>query len=617
MHYLTDEELMAMPIGDDVVFDIEVYRNFLFIGFQFVNTDKYVAFYSNETHNMNLDKLLWMLNRYRFISFNGNHYDLPILALILTGATPDKVKRASDTIIQDGVRSYDFYKAFGLEPPRMNHIDLKEVCPLQGSLKLYAARLHAPTIENLPVDNEQYLTEEQQFKVGTYCLNDLALTCLIFNELREQIHLREVMGERYGLDLRSKSDAQIAEAVMKSELERVLGRIYRPEFLPSTIKFHYDPPSWVSFEGWELKDMLDDLRKAVFTVKPNGAVKPPLVLDKRTVLIGKGLYRMGVGGLHSSEQTQAVKSCPEFSLVDRDVASYYPSIILNEELYPEHLGPEFLIIYRNIVERRLAAKKAGTTDADSLKIVINGLFGKFGSRYSIVYSPKLLIQVTLTGQLALLMLIEWVEDAGIPVVSANTDGLVFKVPASKEELYRKIVEDWEKLTGFVTEETPYKALYSRDVNNYIAISYANSPKAKGAYSLPGGVFKFHKNPNCNIAVKAVTEYLLNETSVEDTVYSSQDIRDFVVVRRVNGGASHCGRDYGNVIRWYYGRHGKSAIHYTTNGNKVGNSEGAVIVQDLPSEFPDDVDYEKYIGMCEDILISIGAWSPDEGQLKLF
>src|SRR3546814_14028970 len=51
--------------------------------------------------------------------------------------------------------------------------------------------------------------------------------------------------------------------------------------------------------------------------------------------------------------------------------------------------------------------------ADSLKIVINGSFGKFGSKYSILYAPNFLTQTTLTGQLSILLLIEMLEMAGI------------------------------------------------------------------------------------------------------------------------------------------------------------------------------------------------------------
>ena len=98
----------------------------------------------------------------------------------------------------------------------------------------------------------------------------------------------------------------------------------------------------------------------------------------------------------------------------------YPSIILNLGLYPKHLGTAFLEVYRSLVERRLAAKKEKrTVEANTLKIVINGSFGKLGSKWSTLYSPDLMLQVTLTGQLSLLMLIERLTLAGVPVRSVT------------------------------------------------------------------------------------------------------------------------------------------------------------------------------------------------------
>ena len=111
--------------------------------------------------------------------------------------------------------------------------------------------------------------------------------------------------------------------------------------------------------------------------------------------------------------------------MDCDVASYYPSIILNQGLCPANIGENFLRVYKKIVDERLKAKKEGDkVVSESLKIVINGSFGKFGSKFSALYAPEMLLQVTLTGQLALLMLIEKLENADIKVISANTDGVV-------------------------------------------------------------------------------------------------------------------------------------------------------------------------------------------------
>ena len=81
-------------------------------------------------------------------------------------------------------------------------------------------------------------------------------------------------------------------------------------------------------------------------------------LSRPGVTIGQGTYRMGMGGLHSSEAELTYKSTPESVLIDRDVESYYPRIIINCGLAPAHLASAFLEVYSGLVERRVAAKRA-------------------------------------------------------------------------------------------------------------------------------------------------------------------------------------------------------------------------------------------------------------------
>ena len=162
-------------------------------------------------------------------------------------------------------------------------------------------------------------------------------------------------------------------------------------------------------------------------------------------------------------------------------------------------------MYRSIVERRLKAKKDGNkVEADTLKITINGSFGKFGSKYSALYAPDLMLQVTLSGQLSLLMLIERLE-LGLesPVVSGNTDGILIKYPEEKRELMNSIIKQWEVETGFTTEETPrYSAVFSRDVNSYVAVKTDGKAKTKGTYSEAS----LSKNPTNTICRDALIAF---------------------------------------------------------------------------------------------------------------
>lgn len=243
------------------------------------------------------------------------------------------------------------------------------------------------------------------------------------------------------------------------------------------------------------------------------------------------------------------------------------------------------------------------SESDSLKVTINGSFGKFGSKWSVLYSPDLLIQTTVTGQLALLMLIERIELAGVSVVSANTDGIVVKCPNSRLKELEEIFLEWETITGFETEETRYIALFSKDVNNFVAIKADGSHKAKGVYA-PGGLAKTPSNAIC---VEAVIENLKRGTPVEDTIYGCWDVTKFVTVRTVKGGAvDQAGNYLGKAVRFYHAMGISGQLTYKVNGYAVPTTEGARALMDLPDEFPADVDFDWYIAEANSILKDIGA-----------
>ena len=650
--------------------DIECYVNYFLVMFRRVDKDTVRYYEQFDGQKLNTAEIKRILREYKIVTFNGNNYDMSILMLALTGASCEKLKEASDAIIVGQLRNWQFEQQFNVKVPAyVDHIDLIEPAFGQGSLKLYAGRLHSKRLQDLPIEPSAVITVEQRADLRDYCGNsDLVATIDLFNHLAPQIKLREQMTADYGVDLRSKSDAQIAQAVIKRQLTQVLGEQPSKPNIPPGTTFKYTPPKFLQFKTESLQQKLLDIAASSFVIDASGAPVEPTSLSGAEVRIGKGVYRMGIGGLHSSETRVAQYADEEYTLLDRDVASYYPAIVLNCGLYPKHLTDAFLNVYRRLVVMRLEAKRSGNkVVADSLKIVINSCFGLLGSKYSVLYAPDLMIQVTVTGQLALLMLIEALELAGIKVVSANTDGIVIRCLRSRKDELVAIVSEWEKQTGFETEETLYKALFSRDINNYVALKEKGGYKGKGAFSEPS----ISKNPQTAICVEAACAWLEYGTPVAETIMRCRDVRKFVTVRTVRGGAikithseynesltpgqqrvfllkndwevvtpgalavarfthpwvtddpvdvatayrMHCGEDrwqyLGKVIRWYYAVGETGALHYKTvnskgGRNKVPSSDGAKPLMNLPDELPTDIDYGWYIRETNSMLEDLGA-----------
>lgn len=579
-------------------------------------------------HPLNITGLLKALSRYTIVTFNGIGYDMPIISLALGGVNNEQLKRASDQIIVDGVPYWDI-------APRLNwvdHIDMMNVAPGAGGLKAYGGKMHMPKLQDLPITPDASIKWYQRLPMAEYCQNDLNTTAELHARFKSQLQLRVDMSAQYGIDLRSKSDAQIAEAVMKSLLDF---KPVIPRFAEGC-EFYYKPPAWISFVNLPLLELL---ARCPFTIGESGAPIMAEELAKTTITIGNSRYKMGSGGLHSTETGASHVTDDTYVLRDHDVASYYPSIVLACEISPPQLGDSFLSIYKGWRDRRIVAKRAkDKKTADSLKTLLNGTFGKLGSRFSIFYAPSELIQVTITGQLALLMLIERLELSGISVISANTDGIVLKCPRAHEWLADTIIAEWERITSFETERTDYTAVYSRDVNSYIAVSPDGTVKRKGVFAEPLPGPSGWPNPTGEICVTAIVAYLTKGVPLIETVRACTDIKQFVYVRSVKGGGEYVSAEIlpkkasqrfkrqfagtveaydliaslpvdseylGKTVRWYYAQGSTGSIRYKSNGNLVPTTIGCKPCMELPSKFPDDIDYNRYVLDAEELLKSCG------------
>lgn len=617
---MSDQELRANA-GGTLVFDSEFYWNYALIAFRDIVTDKVIKF--EIPGDFDRFKLSWTLHNYRCVGFNSFKFDLPLIWAAYERQDTEWLKEIVNKLILENVWRNQVAKDYNFKIFDTPHIDLIEVCPLRGSLKLYGARLHSKRIQELPIDHDARLTDFDRAIVADYCINsDLPATALLYRNLSEQIKLREDLSLQYNINMMSKSDAQIAESVIGSELRNITGKWpSKPNI--DTDHFHkFNTPKNLFFQTPYMKDVLRNIEKANFCLDGDGRLVIPPQLEGLNIKLGKSIYRMGIGGLHSSEKCRAIFETEAHELIDKDVASFYPAIVLLLGLYPHHLGPNFLKVYASIRDRRIAAKRLGAelkkkmkelrlndmSEADKqiaisecLKITINGTFGKTGSPYSFLYAPEMTIQITVGGQLYLLMFIEYLELQGFEVVSANTDGIVINCEKTRKAELDVITKQWESITGFETEETKYKAIYSRDVNAYMAVKHDGEVKGKNAYydpwrgkSAKDGYWRFQKNPKAQICIEALEMAITKNIPIEHTIKECKDITKFVCIQNVTGGAHKDGEYLGRVIRWYYAHNTYGTINRVNSGHKIPDTEGAKPCMDLPENFPNDIDYQWYV-----------------------
>lgn len=620
---MSDDELIeAAAVKDKLVWDTEFYPNYALWGFKNARTGKvvYDELHSGEQlDERRRDKLLWILRNFTLIGFNDSAFDLPMAMAILAGFSTERLVAAANSLISggeymNGLRPQEFYKVNKIKPIFVDHIDLIELTPLGPGLKTCAGRLHAPRMADLPYIPGKILTPDQITVLRWYWVNDLDNTHLLFNAHKTAIELRELLSQEYSVDVRSKSDPQIADAVIRKEIQRMTGQKYleRAKIEPGR-KFKFNPAPYLQYESETMQWVLNFIREQVFVIDDYGSPTESKELSDLSFNIGNSTYQMGIGGLHSKEKRVVHMSNDDYELSDNDVTSYYPALIIQQGMYPPNIGPAFLTVFKRIFDRRIAAKRAGDkATAETLKIVLNGTFGKTAERggYSVVYYPEMMIQTTLGGQLALLMLIEKLELNGIEVVSANTDGIMVKCPRTLLDRKAEIMRWWQDTTALGLEDKIYKAIYSRDINNYIALYEKPDTKETGAWQYAKAIGAYRKtlevyplkwNPTADICNEAVIQFLATGKPVEETIRECDDVRKFIEVRTVRGGACKAGVYFGKAIRWYYSTEEVGELINAKNGHSIARSTGARACMRLPSTLPPDLDYPRYIERALGIL----------------
>ncbi len=597
-----------------VFLDTECYPNYFLICFKSGDTVRYYRLREGEP--MDLREVERIMRNYLTVGFNSLYYDLPMITAALKGASNANLKQISNDLV-DNKQQWHICRQYNIYPSRSwENIDLTGAAPAaREKLKTYGARLGTRVLQDIPLDHTKPLKGNEFDIIDEYCLNDVNITIDLYNELKGDIELREMIGKNYNLELRSKSKPQIAEAIIRKEL----GLKYTENKVDTTTIYKYTAPESIILKGGPATlELYNRLQECEFTCREDGKLIKDVNIPRKVSVKGFPLS-VGIGGLHSTEKhiitttdiglesvinSQITTSEKDHFILDLDVSSYYPSVILANNYYPAQLGPRFAELYRSFHKEKVEAEKNNDDrKVMTYKLILNGVFGKYGSIHSSFYSPSMLLHTTITGQLALLMLIEHVLERGIfTMISVNTDGIVVKGSRAHLPELRAILENWSRITGLNLKHTFYKTIYHESVSSYIAVREDNTLKRKGVYAHPG----ISKNPIMTVCVDAVIDYLQQGTKIEDTIFNSRnDIKKFLIMRTVKGGGYYKGQYLGKVVRWYYGITGDRIVE-GNKGDQVAGSEGAIPLMVIPDQPVLNIDLEKYVMLGYRMLGRLGV-----------
>ena len=391
-------------------------------------------------------------------------------------------------------------------------------------------------------DFDRYVLPKYIKPMLYYNKNDVFLCGEIVRQKPDEVKLRYSLSNAFNLNLLSCSRANIADKLLakfyselsglnKKQFEKL--RTERTKLSFNKIIFPH-----IKFQTPELQKMLVEMKQVVITRTNKDA------FSKEIDFYGTK-YTLATGGIHSVDKPGIFRSTDDYTYIHYDIGSFYPSTMVAYNIAPKHLNQQ---VFTKMVDyfRTTRLKCKHTSDdvemlikgipnklsAEALKIVINAIYGKFGSETYFLYDRFAQMQVTINGQLMVMMVIEALELAGIHVISANTDGIIVKLYKNKEEQFKQITDEWCTFNKMTADSERYKLFITRDINNYLNVQSNDTIEFKGVLDPKQYLKDLKKGYDMPVVAIAVFEYLVNNVPVMTTLRNHKDILDFCKTQNV-------------------------------------------------------------------------------------
>ena len=543
-----------------LVYDIEVFQNIFHCAIKDTETGKITLFEISNRKNQ-LQELVEFFKEFEnvegswnnsyttdyqfntnkiFAGYNNIHYDNPIINYIIDyyNIMKDKtyieicksIFNLSKTILNSKEGEEGIWKKWKYQQwfESFDLLTMLYSTQLRVGLKEMQVTMQYPNVQEFVYDWDIPLVESKFDEMIQYNINDVESTSELLDRCKKDIELRIAIEDEYGVRVLSKDGVNIGMKIITQKYLEKTGQTWwdikdlRSPMDKIPLKDVILP--FVKYDSPILKDMLDTLKKQTVSPGRKGYEYKFIFNNLR--------YTIGVGGIHSVNDPEIIIPKEDEYLIDCDVASLYPSMIIQHKFYPKHLGPEFLEIYSKIREERLEAKHNGDkVKNETLKFALNGLSGNLQNEHNFCYSPFAVMQIRVNGQLLLLMLAEKLVEIGCKIIQANTDGLFLICKKNKYEEYQKVCKEWEKLTKLELEEDRFEAMYQYAINDYIAVKEGYHKTKDKKLIKTKGMFitevLLGKGLSPKIIPEAIINYFVDNIPVEETIKNCRDIRKFL------------------------------------------------------------------------------------------
>ena len=524
-----------MKIRDKIayVYDIEVFRNVFHCTLLNTETEELFKFECSIRKN-NIEEMckFFLQDNIILVGYNNIHYDNPIINYCIeyfsnSKYTYDKICLSifnlSNIITQDkdNIERWKRWK-YAKNFYTLDLLTMLYSKALRVSLKEMQVTMMYKNVQEFNQDWNKNLSIQDIDSMIEYNINDVMSTYELLKRCEKDIQLRLNIEDQYNINCLSKDGVNIGMQILAEEYMKKTGiswNILKDLRSPADIiELNKIILPFIKYNTPILQDLLNEMKQLKISPGRKGYEKQ-FLLENLVVSVG-------VGGIHSINEPEIIIPRDDELLVDLDVASLYPSMLLNFNFYPKHLGKEFKEVYQEIKDKRIHAKRIGDKITnETLKLALNGLSGNLQNEFSWCYDPEAVMGIRINGQLLLLMLTEKLIAIGAKPIQLNTDGIFCRIPKNKYNKAIEICKEWESLTGLELEEDRFKSFYQLAINDYFGVFENNKIKEKGCFITS---VKLGKGLTPKIIPKAVEKYFLEGIKPKDYIPTVTDIKDFLM-----------------------------------------------------------------------------------------
>ncbi len=541
-----------------------------------------------------------------FVGYNCSNYDSWIFKGVLAGFNPYEI---NEHIITKGLKGYQFSNTLR-EYPLITY----DLLQLNTSLKqLEAMQGHNVYESEVDFRIDRKLTKKELEETVSYCRNDVEETINLFTQLKGDFDVQlELINEfKLPISYMGKTQSQLVAEIMQAQR------------VDCKDEFNLNFPKYLE-RIKKYKEVVDWYRQFKTDKEFTDEEKKELYSKKLSFEVAGVKHDFGWGGLHGARP----KYYGEGYFLHIDVSQYYPSLTVGHNYFSRATSEEGKKRYDMMRRESIRLKKFPElkTKRAGYKLCNNKAYGCMKDKYNALYDPLMANNICVTGQLALLLLIEMLE-AHCTLIQSNTDGLIVKLHNLDDyELIDDVCWEWEQMTGVSLAFDPIiKKIYQKDVNNYLFINEDNEVEAKGAYVKTLSPL----DNDLPIVNRAIREYMINGTPVEDTINGCDELIQFQKIVKLSGKydyVSHNDREYRNkCYRVFASKSASDGIIYKVK-LRTREVQAGLVVPDTPKmdkfantpekcflengdirgkKIPRNLDRQYYVSLCKERLSQFG------------